>query len=81
MAKLNEIETYRLPLNELVKHLKTDLERGLSRKDAEERLQIFGLNVIPKIKSGFFRTYIAAKGLHLSIPKSLNTVAEVRSDI
>jgi len=58
-SKLYEIEAYTLPLNELVEQLKTDLERGLSRKDAEERLQIFGLNTIPKIKSGFFRTYIS----------------------
>jgi len=56
---LDEIETYTLPLSELVERLKTDLERGLTRKDAEGRPKTFGVNVIPKIKPGFLRTYIA----------------------
>ena len=56
---LDELETYTLPLDELVKRLKTDPKQGLSQKDVEERLGVFGPNAIPEVKSSPFRIYIA----------------------
>ena len=52
-------EPHKLPLDGLAKRLRTDLEAGLTRKDAEERLQRYGANVIPKVKPSLFRIYIA----------------------
>ncbi|MCD6514552.1 MAG: cation-transporting P-type ATPase [Candidatus Odinarchaeota archaeon] len=57
--ELSEVETYTLPLEELIKRLKTDIERGLDQKEVERRLAIFGPNVIPKIKPSLFKVYIA----------------------
>jgi P-type Ca2+ transporter type 2C len=57
--KLNDIDTYSLPLAELAVLLKADLEQGLSIKNAEERLQAIGPNLIPEAKSSFFRIYIS----------------------
>jgi len=52
-------EAHRLPLEELVKQSRTSLETGLSQKEAEEKLQIYGPNVIPRIKPSLFKIYIA----------------------
>jgi len=52
-------EAYRLPLEEIVKQSRTSLTTGLSQKEAEERLQIYGPNVIPRIKPSLFKIYIA----------------------
>lgn len=53
------VDTCMLPLDELVGRLGTNLEAGLTREDAEGRLQRFGPNVIPKVKPSLFRVYIA----------------------
>jgi len=52
-------EVHRLPLEDLVKQSRTSLETGLSQKEAEERLQMYGPNVIPRIKPSLFKIYIA----------------------
>ena len=36
-----------------------DLKNGLSQEEAERRLAVFGLNVIPKAHQNLFRIYIA----------------------
>jgi len=56
---LSDVDTYTLPLDKLVSRLKTDVERGLSQEEAEKRFQIFGPNIIPKIKPSLFKIYIA----------------------
>ena len=53
------VEAYRLPLKKLVKQSSTSLKTGLSQREAEERLKTFLPNVIPRIKPGLFRIYIA----------------------
>jgi len=57
--ELEDVETYTLPIGDIAKRLKTNLDEGLSQKDAEWRLRTFGSNVIPKIKPSRFRVYIA----------------------
>jgi len=57
--EISEVDTYSLPLKDLIKKLKTDLENGLDQKEAERRLSIFGPNIIPKIKPSLFKIYIA----------------------
>ncbi len=52
-------EAFWLRLDELAERMETDLEAGLTKKHAEERLQRFGANVIPKVKPSLFRIYIA----------------------
>ncbi|MCD6484584.1 MAG: cation-transporting P-type ATPase [Candidatus Odinarchaeota archaeon] len=57
--KLKDIETYTLPLEELIRRLDTNIETGLSEEEAKRRLQFFGPNVIPKVKPSLFKVYIA----------------------
>ncbi|WXG43869.1 MAG: cation-transporting P-type ATPase [Promethearchaeati archaeon SRVP18_Atabeyarchaeia-1] len=52
-------ETCSLSLDELTKQLKTDLTKGLSQRDAEERLEKSGPNLIPKVKPSFYKIWIA----------------------
>lgn len=56
---LTEEEEYTLPLDDLKKRLKTDLINGLTQKEAEKRLTVFGPNTIPKIKPSIYQLYIA----------------------
>lgn len=56
-SEINESQTYTLPLTELMRLLKTDLNRGLSKEEAEKRKRIFGLNAIPKLKPSLFKIY------------------------
>nr|MDO8134184.1 cation-transporting P-type ATPase [Candidatus Njordarchaeum guaymaensis] len=56
---VKDAETYTLPLDKLSDILKTDLTKGLSVKEAEERLQIAGPNLIPKVKPSFYKLWIA----------------------
>jgi Ca2+-transporting ATPase len=56
---IDEAEEYSLPIEEIRQWLKTDLEEGLSQKEAEERLKALGPNIIPKIKPSLIKTYIA----------------------
>ncbi|MCW4027102.1 MAG: cation-transporting P-type ATPase, partial [Candidatus Bathyarchaeota archaeon] len=53
------VEASGLPIDESEERLQTNLEAGLTKEDAEERLVRFGANVIPKVKPSLFRIYIA----------------------
>ena len=57
--EINLPEGHEVPLPELVKLLKTSLERGLTTEEARQRLQVYGPNAIPKVKRNWFRVYIA----------------------
>ncbi|MFW9904514.1 MAG: cation-translocating P-type ATPase [Candidatus Thorarchaeota archaeon] len=46
-------------LEELVTQLDTDLEKGLSHHVAKERLEKYGINIIPKPKQSFWQVYLA----------------------
>ena len=46
-------------LEELVTQLDTNLEKGLSHNVARERLEKYGINVIPKPKQSFWQVYLA----------------------
>jgi len=48
-----------LSLEDLSKQLKTDPNKGLSGKDAEDRLVEFGPNMIPRVKPSFYKVWIA----------------------
>ncbi len=48
-----------IPLEELAYALNSDLERGLSQKNADEGLKTFGSNIIPKVRQDIFGIYIA----------------------
>jgi len=56
---VKDVETFTLPVEKLANTLKTDLEKGLSTKEAEERLGITGPNQIPKVKPSFYKIWIA----------------------
>lgn len=58
ITRLDEVETYSLPLDELEKKLKTDLKQGLTQKDVEERQRLLGINSVPKVTPNIFRIYI-----------------------
>ena len=45
---------------DLIMHLKTDRQKGLSETEAQQRLQIFGLNTVKRsTPPTFFRIFIA----------------------
>ncbi|MFB3887903.1 MAG: cation-translocating P-type ATPase [Candidatus Bathyarchaeia archaeon] len=56
---LNEDEAFRLPLADISKKLKTNLENGLTRQEATERLQKTGPNCVPKIAINRLKMYLA----------------------
>ena len=56
---LAENEAYTLPLNEISRKLKTNLETGLTKQEAEERLQKVGPNNVPKIAVNRLKLYLA----------------------
>ena len=55
---LGENEAFTLPLSELSKRLKINLESGLSQQDAEERLKQVGPNIVPRVKTHSLRVYL-----------------------
>ena len=50
---------YNLELNQIYKELKTNPDSGLTEKEANKRLEEFGLNEIPKVSKGFIKIYLA----------------------
>ena len=50
---------YNLELDHIYKKLQTDPVKGLSQKEASNRLMEFGLNEIPKVSKGFIKIYLA----------------------
>jgi Ca2+-transporting ATPase len=52
-------ETCLLPTDKLVKQFKTDVNKGLAQADVNERFEKFGPNLIPKVKRGLFKVWIA----------------------
>ncbi|MFX1570222.1 MAG: cation-translocating P-type ATPase [Promethearchaeota archaeon] len=50
---------YNIELNEIYKEFQTDPEKGLSVKEAANRLDEYGLNEIPKVSKGFIKIYLA----------------------
>ena len=56
---LSENEAFTLPLSDLSKRLKINIESGLSQQDAEERLQRVGPNIVPKVAVNRLKLYLA----------------------
>ena len=50
---------YDVSLEELTKKLETDLKKGLTEEEVQNRLKTIGPNVIPKIKPSLIQVYIA----------------------
>jgi Ca2+-transporting ATPase len=50
---------YSMDLNNLYEKLKTDPNKGLSKQEALNRLELYGLNEIPKASKGFIKIYLA----------------------
>ena len=50
---------YNMDLNSLYEKLKTDSKVGLTKEEATHRLEIYGLNEIPKASKGFIKIYLA----------------------
>jgi Ca2+-transporting ATPase len=46
-------------VSKLVQQLETDLDHGLMSGEAQQRLNIYGLNQLPKIRGSFWRVYLA----------------------
>ncbi len=55
---LNDHEAYSLPLEEVTGKLETNIETGLSQQNAQERLNIVGPNVLPKVKTSLLKVYL-----------------------
>lgn len=56
-SRLRRSEAHILPLARLVERLRTDVDLGLSQKEAYERRRLYGLNRIPRIKPSRLRVY------------------------
>ncbi|MCK5238210.1 MAG: cation-transporting P-type ATPase [Candidatus Thorarchaeota archaeon] len=52
-------EYHALPLDDVLRNLNVDPNKGLSDSDAQKRLQLFGPNTIPKIKGSIWKMYLA----------------------
>jgi Ca2+-transporting ATPase len=52
-------QTCSLPIDKLTKHYETNLSQGLSQADADAKLKEFGPNLIPKVKRGLFKVWVA----------------------
>ncbi|MFW9824340.1 MAG: HAD-IC family P-type ATPase, partial [Candidatus Thorarchaeota archaeon] len=50
---------YNLELNQIYKQLETNPDTGLTEKEAQRRLEEYGLNEIPKVSKGFIKIYLA----------------------
>ncbi|MHA2246381.1 MAG: HAD-IC family P-type ATPase, partial [Candidatus Hodarchaeales archaeon] len=53
------ISGHSIELEQLVFELDSDLKKGLSQDEAAERLEKYGINVIPKPKQSFWQVYLA----------------------
>jgi len=52
-------EYYNLELEEIYKEFQIDPNNGLTEEVAQNRLKEYGLNEIPRVKSGFIKIYLA----------------------
>ena len=59
VSEIREENFYALELEEIYKKLQTNPKTGLSKEQAEIRLQEYGLNEIPKVSKGFIKIYLA----------------------
>ncbi len=48
-----------LPLQEVLKELKVDPDKGLSKADVRRRTEQYGPNAIPKVRGSFWKVYLA----------------------
>ncbi|RLI61101.1 MAG: hypothetical protein DRO93_05185 [Candidatus Thorarchaeota archaeon] len=54
-----ENDFHAIPLEEVLRRLSVNPERGLTNEEARERLKQHGPNVIPKAKGSFWKVYLA----------------------
>ncbi|MFW9971055.1 MAG: cation-translocating P-type ATPase [Candidatus Odinarchaeota archaeon] len=54
-----EEDFYNIELEEIYKKLQTDPKKGLTQKEASQRIEKYGLNEIPKVSKGFIKIYLA----------------------
>ena len=52
-------EFHTMPIKQVLEALNVDPNMGLSQEEAEERLEIYGPNTIPKVKGSFWKVYLA----------------------
>ncbi|MCK5611395.1 hypothetical protein KAR91_56515, partial [Candidatus Pacearchaeota archaeon] len=57
--KPDAISGHSIELDKLVVELDSDLKKGLAQEEATERLEKYGINVIPKPKQSFWQVYLA----------------------
>ena len=50
---------YNMELEQIYKKLKTNSNNGLTNDEAQKRLELYGLNEIPKASKGFIKIYLA----------------------
>ena len=50
---------YNLQLEQIYEKFQTDPDKGLTEKDAKNRLEKYGFNEIPKVSKGFIKIYLA----------------------
>ncbi|MFX1374599.1 MAG: cation-translocating P-type ATPase [Promethearchaeota archaeon] len=50
---------YNLELQQICEKLQTDPDKGLTQKEAIKRLELYGLNEIPRVSKGFIKIYLA----------------------
>jgi Ca2+-transporting ATPase len=54
-----EEKYYNIDLNSLYNNLNTNSKSGLTKEEAAHRLELYGLNEIPKASKGFIKIYLA----------------------
>lgn len=50
---------YKYSVNEIAEKLDTDIQKGLTKQQAIERLEKYGPNELPKVSKGFIQIYLA----------------------
>lgn len=57
--ELPAINGHSIEFKSLISDLDTNIEKGLTQKEVDKRLEEYGLNVIPKPKQSFWQVYLA----------------------
>lgn len=55
----NQKDYYNLNLKEIYQKFDTDPEKGITKTEAQQRLEKYGPNEIPKVSKGFIKIYLA----------------------
>ncbi len=58
-APSEDVDYHAMPLEDVVKHLSTDVANGLSEEEVKSRQDKYGPNAVKKIKGSFWKVYLA----------------------